>query len=127
MAVMAGRDAIVGTGGQDLLGLHASVFPAGFRDSRTAGTRRRRRSSNCWTGWGHVDEVLLADHRFDHEAQVLGNRIAVAFAHDLAGILNGELDFQILIPVGVDLQFAFTDPLGIIFVDALDLEFDAQC
>jgi hypothetical protein len=47
----------------------------------------------------------------------------------LAGVLNREFDFEVLVPVGIDLQFAFTNPLGIILNDTfafkvvLDLEF----
>jgi hypothetical protein len=70
----------------------------------------------------HVDEILLAHHGFDHEAQVFSNGIPVAFAHDLAGILDREFDFQVLVPVGVDLEFALTYPCGIIFVDVLDFK-----
>jgi hypothetical protein len=44
----------------------------------------------------HVDEVLFTDHRLDHIAQVLGHRIAEAFAHQLAGILDRELDLRSL-------------------------------
>jgi len=35
----------------------------------------------------------------------------------LTGILHGELDLEVLVPVGVDLQLAFADPLGIVFID----------
>ena len=58
----------------------------------------------------------------DHEAQVLGNRIAEALADDLAGVLDREFDFQVLVPVGVDLEFAFTDPLGVILVNIFDFK-----
>jgi hypothetical protein len=64
-------------------------------------------------------KVLLAHHGFDHEAQVFSNGIPVAFAHDLAGILDREFDFQVLVPVGVDLEFALTYPCGIILVNVL--------
>jgi hypothetical protein len=67
-------------------------------------------------------KVFLAHHGFDHEAQVFGNGIAEALAHDLAGILDREFDFQVLVPVGVDLEFALTDPFGIIFVNVLDFK-----
>jgi hypothetical protein len=70
----------------------------------------------------HVDEVLLAHHGFDHKAQIFGNRIAKALADDLAGILDGELDLQVFVPVGIDLEFALADPFGIIFVNAFDFK-----
>jgi hypothetical protein len=70
----------------------------------------------------HVDKIFFTHHGFDHEAQVFGNRIPVAFTDDLAGILDGEFDLQVFVPVGTDLQFAFADPLGIVFIDAFDFK-----
>jgi hypothetical protein len=70
----------------------------------------------------HVDEVFLAHDRFDHEAQIFGNGIAKALADDLAGILDGELDLEVLVPVGIDLELALTDPLGIVFVNVFDFK-----
>jgi hypothetical protein len=70
----------------------------------------------------HVDEILFAHDRFDNKAQVLGNGIAIALANNLARILNRKLDLQILVPVGIDLQFALTDPLGIVLIDVLDFK-----
>jgi hypothetical protein len=40
----------------------------------------------------------------------------------LAGVLNGEFDFQVFVPVRIDLQFAFANPFGVIFINVLDLE-----
>jgi hypothetical protein len=59
---------------------------------------------------------------FDYEAQVLRHGIAVSLAHDLAGILDGELDLQVLVPVGTGLELALPDPLGIVLVNVLDFK-----
>jgi len=40
----------------------------------------------------------------------------------LTGILHGKLDVEVLVPVGVDLQLTFADPLGIIFINVFYLE-----
>ena len=70
----------------------------------------------------HVDEIFFPDEGSDHETQILGNGVTVALANDLARILNRKLDFQIFVPVGIDLQFALTDPFGIVLIDVLDFE-----
>ena len=40
----------------------------------------------------------------------------------MAGVLDRELDFEILVPVGIDFEFPFPDPLGVILNDAFDFE-----
>jgi hypothetical protein len=40
----------------------------------------------------------------------------------LAGILNRKFNFKILVPIGIDLEFSLSDPLGIILNDASDFK-----
>ena len=70
----------------------------------------------------HVDEVLLADHGFGHEPQILGIGIAEGLAHLIAGVLDGELDLEVLVPVRIELEFALADPLRVKLNDGGDLE-----
>jgi hypothetical protein len=70
----------------------------------------------------HVDKILFSHNRFDHETQVFGNGVAIALANNLAGILHREFDFEVLVPVGIDLELALPNPFGVIFVNLLDLE-----
>lgn len=70
----------------------------------------------------HVDEILFTHYGFDDKPQVFRNGIPVTLADNLAGILNREFDFQVLVPVRIDLQFTFPDPFRIIFIDILDDE-----
>jgi hypothetical protein len=70
----------------------------------------------------HIDKVFFADDRFDHVSQVFGNGIAKGLAHDLTGVLDGKFNFQILVPVGIDLELSFPDPFGIVFIDVFDFE-----
>ena len=46
-----------------------------------------------------------------------GHLIAKTLADDLAGILNGELDCAISIPVGTHFQSSFPNPLCVILID----------
>ena len=61
----------------------------------------------------HVDKILFTHNGFNNKPKVLCDRITKAFAYELAGVLNRKLDFQVLVPVGIDLQFSFPYPLGI--------------
>ena len=81
----------------------------------------------------HINKIFFANDRFDHISQVFGNRIPITLAHDLTGILHRKFNFQILVPVGIDLELSLTDPFGIVFIDVfddkvvLDLEFFQSC
>jgi hypothetical protein len=70
----------------------------------------------------HFDEIFFAHHGFHRVSQIFGHRIPEGFADQLTGVLYGKFDFQILIPVGIDFQLSFFDPLGIILDDAPDFE-----
>jgi hypothetical protein len=122
VAVVAGRHAIGGARGLDLLVLEPAVTQPGFLVAGLQEPTPTAAAIVIGTVGHHIDEVLLPHHGFDNEAQILGNGIAVALAYDLAGVLDGELDAQILVPIGIDLQLALPDPTGIIFVNILDLE-----
>jgi hypothetical protein len=121
MAVVAGRDAIVGLGVLDLLVFEPAVLEPGVLVPGLQKTAAAPAAVVVGAVGHHVDKVLLSHDRLDHEAQVLCDRIAEAFPDDLAGILDRELDLQILVPIGVDLQLSFPDPFGVVFIDALDL------
>jgi hypothetical protein len=122
MTIVASRDAVIRPRGLDLFIFElpvgkALLFEPGLQESAAApaavivGTVRL-----------HVDEVLFAHHRLDHEAQVLGDRVPIALSYDLAGVLHRELDLEVFVPVGVDFKFALPDPLGVVFINVLDYE-----
>ena len=128
MAVVAGGNTIVCTGGLDLLVFEAAVFQTLLLEAGLEKPAAPAAAEVVGTVGGHVDEIFFTDDRFDYKAQIIGNRIAIAFADDLAGILDRELDLEVLVPVGIDLEFAFADPFGVVFVNAFDDEivFDVE-
>ena len=122
MAVVAGGDTIIRLGCLNLVVLDLPVLEPlflepGLQEAAAAAAAEVVRAVGV-----HVDKIFFTHHGFDHEAQVFGNRIPVALADDLAGILDGEFNLQVFVPVGTDLQFAFADPLGIVFIDAFDFK-----
>jgi hypothetical protein len=122
MAVVAGRNAVSGTGGLDLIVLELSVLEAFFLESGLQKTATPAAAEIIRTIGVHIDKILFSNHGLHHETQVFGNRIPVAFANDLAGVLYGKFYFQIFVPVGIDLESAFPDPAGIVLVNALDFK-----
>jgi hypothetical protein len=70
----------------------------------------------------HLDEVLFSDDGLHHETEVVCRGVAVTLAYDLAGILDRKLDLQVLVPVGVYLEFSLPDPFGVVSVDARDFQ-----
>ena len=81
----------------------------------------------------HFYKVFFTHDRFYDKAQIFGDRITKAFTDNLTGILDRELDLEVLVPIGIGFQFSFADPLGIVFVNIfydkvmLDVEFFQSC
>ena len=74
----------------------------------------------------HFYKILFTHHRFHGISQVFGHRISKGLSHQLAGVLHRKLNFEVLVPIGVDLQLSFFDPLGIKLDDAPDLKLVSQ-
>ncbi len=133
MTIVATRDTVIRAGLLDLLIFQAAKFQPLFFHARLQKTATAAATVIIGPVRDHINKIFLADHRFNHVSQVFGNGIAKRLAHDLAGILHGKFDFQLLVPVGFDLESSFPDPFGIIFVDVfddkvvLDVEFFQSC
>jgi len=117
VTVMATGDAVICTCGLDLVIFQlpvsqAFLFEPGLEESPAAAAAIVVGAVGL-----HVDEVFFAHNGFHHKPQVIGNGIAIAFPHDLTGILDRKFNFQVFVPVGVHLEFAFTYPFGIVFVN----------
>jgi hypothetical protein len=117
MAVVAAGDAVVCAGGLDLIIFdfpvsQAFILEAGLEKSAAAAAAKVVGAVGH-----HIDEIFFADNGFHHKPQVVGNRVAIAFSDDLTGILDRKFNFQVFVPVGVNLEFTFTDPFGIVFVN----------
>ncbi len=123
MTVMAPRNTIIRSGCLDLLIFQLAVsqpliLVSGLKESAAPAAAVVIRSVG-----NHVNEVFFPHNRFHHKTQIFRNRVSVALPHNLARILNRKLDFQVFVPVGIDFQFAFTDPFCIIFIDVFDNNF----
>ena len=120
MAVMAAGDTVVRAGGLYLLILQPAEFQTLFFHAGLEETAAAAATIIVGPVGHHIDEIFFSNDRFDHVSQVFGNGIAKSLANDLAGVLDGKFNFQVLVPVGVDLEPSFPDPFGIVFIDVLD-------
>ncbi len=121
MTVMACSNAIISSRSHNLIKFYLAVLMtrvsvSGLQIPATA-------TATVVVGFvgGHVNKILFPNNGLHHKPQILCYRITIAFPDDLTWILNRELDLQILVPVGIDLQFAFPDPFGVILVNACNL------
>ena len=117
MAVMATGNAVIGAGGDNLVKFDLAIGSTFLGISRLQETTATAAAVIVRFIRRHFDDIFFADHRLDNKAQIVGDRIAEAFANNLTRILDGEFDFQIFVPLGTDLQTPFTDPFGIILID----------
>ena len=123
VAVMAASNAIGGAGGLDLVVLLFPIGQAFFLESRLEESAAAAATIVVGFIGLHVDKVFFTHNGFHNKAQVIGNGVTIALADNLAGILNREFNLQILIPIGVDLEFAFPDPFCVVFVNIFNLVF----
>lgn len=99
MAVMTGCNAVVGSGGFDLLVFEAAVFQALFLETGLQKTAAAAAAEVVGPVRGHVHKVFFAHNGFNHKTKIFGNGIAIAFADNLTGILYREFDLALLVPV----------------------------
>ena len=126
MAVVTGGDTVWRARGLDLIVFEqpvseTRVFITGLQEAAAAAAAIIIRPVRK-----HLNQIFFADHRLDNKAQVIGDGITKRFAHDLARVLNRELNLQIFVPFRIDLKLPFPDPFGIIFVDVLYFEIMRQ-
>jgi hypothetical protein len=108
---MTGGDDIVGAGFDDLIELLLSVTPALFGIARLECATAAAAAEIIGAVGDHIYKIFLSDNRFDDKPKIVKNFVGADFPSDVAGILHGELDLAIFVPIGADLQLALLDPL----------------
>jgi hypothetical protein len=51
----------------------------------------------------HVNKVFFSNTGLDNIAKIFGNGVTIAFAYNLARILGGKFNLEVLVPVRIDL------------------------
>jgi hypothetical protein len=124
VAVVARRDALMRFCVYDLIEFQFSVSAPLFRIPRLQESAAAAATIIVRAVGRHINEVFFSYNRFYHKPEVFRHRIAETLTHQLTRILNSKFDLQILVPVGIDFQFSFPNPLGIILDDTFDFEFE---
>jgi hypothetical protein len=102
MAVVTSRNTIIRTGCHYLVEFNFAI------GSAFLGIARLQKSTAAATTViirfirGHLDDIFFSNHRFNDESQVVCDFISFTFTDNLTGILYGELDFSVLVPVGIN-------------------------
>ena len=122
MAVMATGNTIRRLGVLNLLIFETTILQTLLLITGLEKTAATTATIVVGTVGNHVDKIFLTDDGFHHKPQVFSNGIAKGFTHDLTRVLSGKLDFQVLVPVCIDLELAFANPFGIIFIDVFNLK-----
>ena len=117
MTVVTAGDTVVRTGFNDLVEFFLAIGPARLSKARLEETATATTAVVVGAVWRHFNNIFRTDNRSDDIAKIFGHFLAIAFANNLAGVLNGELDFQVLVPIRTDLQTAFTNPFSVILVN----------
>ena len=120
MAIMAAGDTVIRTGRLYLVVLELAEFQTLFFHAGLEETAAAAAAIIVGPVGDHIDKIFFADDRFDHVSQIFGNRIAKSLAHYLTGVLDGKFNLEVLVPVGIYLEPALTDPFGVVFIDVLD-------
>lgn len=113
VTVVTGCNDIIGARGHNLVEFYFAVRTSCVREP---GLQRAAAAAAAIVivPVGHgVDEIFFADNGFYHESQIIDDFVRPALPAYIAGVLNGKFGPDIFIPVGINLQFTFPDPLGV--------------
>ena len=122
MAVVASGNNIGGFCRHDLPILEAAIFQPLLFKSRLEESTTAATAVVVGAVGNHINEILLT-HRSPYGIpQVIGDFIPIALSDDLARVLKGEFNLQVLVPVGVWLQLPLPDPFCIVFINVFNLK-----
>jgi len=99
MTVVAAGDTVIRAGLLDLLILQPAEFQSLLFHAGLQKTAAAAATVIIGPVGDHINKIFFTDHRFDHVSQVFGNGIAKRLAYDLTGVLDGEFNFEVLVPV----------------------------
>lgn len=122
MAVVTRGDAIGCPGCLDLLQFGFPIVMAGFRKPGLQETATAATAVIVGAVGVHIDNVFFSNDGFQYKSEVFRNRISKALSHQLARILNSELNLQVFVPIRAYLQFPFPDPLRVVLNDTFNFK-----
>jgi len=123
VAVVAGRNDIGRPGSRNLVEFYPAECPSFIREPGLQCTPAAAAAIIIIPVGDGINKIFLSHNRLDHKPQIIHNFIGTGFSADITGILDREFGFYVLVPVGIDFQFSFSDPLGIQFNNGDQLKF----
>ena len=96
MAIVAGRNAIIGRCIHNLIVFHLAELTSLFRKTGLQIAPATPTTVVIGFVWVHFNEILFSYDGLDDKTQIFGHRVAKSLPDKLTGVLNGELDLQIL-------------------------------
>ena len=122
VAVMTRRNTVIRFCSHYLLIFASAVFASGFGKSGLKESAAAATAVVVRLVGRHLYKIFLAHNCFNNIPKVLCHRIAQTLSNQLAWVLYRKFYFKIFVPVGINFQFSFPDPLGIILDNAFALE-----
>jgi len=126
VAVVTRRDTVTCLRGQNLVGFALAVSATLFRITGLEKTATAAATVIVRAVGIHFDEIFFTHHGFDNVAQILCHRVPEGFPNELARILYRKLDLTFAVPLGADLEFPLSNPLGVVLNDALDFKIEVD-
>ena len=93
VAVVTAGNAIIGTGGLDLVVFQPAEFKTGLFITRLQKPATAAAAIIVGAVGLHIDKIFFPHDGFDYKTKIFGDRVAITFADDLARVLDRKLDF----------------------------------
>jgi hypothetical protein len=122
VAVMARCNTVIRSCSHYLLIFAFAVFASGFGKSRLKESSAAATAVVVRLVGSHLCKIFLPNNSLNNIPKFLRHRVAQTLANQLAWVLYRKFYFQIFVPIGINFQFSFPDPLGIILDNALALK-----
>ena len=122
MAIVTGGNAIIGRCINNLIVFQLAKLASLFRETGLQIAAAAAATVVVGFVWMHLNEIIFPHHGLDDKAEVFGHRVTKSLPDKLTGVLNGELDLQLFVPIRIYLELSLPDPLRIQLNDALDFK-----
>ena len=122
VAIVAHGNTVIGPRLFYLIDFKFAVFPTRFRQSPLQSSTATAAAVIVRAVGRHVDKIFFTDNSLYRVSEIFGDGVPELFSHQITGIMDGEFFLQVLVPIRIDFQFAFPDPLCVVLDDALALE-----
>jgi len=123
VAIMTGCNDVGCPGSRNLIEFYPAIGPSLIREPGLQCTTTAAAAIIIVPVGDGINKIFFSHNRLDHKPQIIHNLVGTGFSAYIAGVLNREFGFDVFIPVGIDFQLSFPDPLGVKFYNGDQLKF----